>query len=178
MVAIRGNHDDPDFFKGNHIYSNLQLVEDYTMMEIYDKKYLFVGGAISIDRKMRLHDMQNAAAYGSKKESYWFDEVFVLDEEKLKNINGIDVVVTHTAPTYCYPDNKLTFGYMVNEFAQYDDQLIPDLKVERADITKMFDILHKNGNNISEHYYGHFHASHITMNGYTNHYLLNINEFR
>ena len=160
------------------MYSNLKLVPDYTVMDIYDKKYLFVGGAISIDRKLRLHDMQEAASYGDKIEKYWFDEVFVLDEEKLANITGIDVVISHTAPNYCYPADKLGFGKLVNGFAKNDEPLIEDLKKERDDITKMFEILRKNGNNISEHYYGHFHFSNITMNGYTNHYLLNINEFR
>ena len=176
MVAIRGNHDDPEFFKGNHIYSNLQLVEDYTVMEIYDKKHLFVGGAISIDRKDRLKEMQKFASYGSKKQNYWFDEIFVLDEEKLK-ITDIDVVITHTAPNYCYPQNKTSFGPMVNVFAEYDDELIPDLTLEREYMTRMFNILEKNGNNISEHYYGHFHSKQITMNRYTNHYLLHINQF-
>jgi DNA repair exonuclease SbcCD nuclease subunit len=177
MIVIRGNHDNPEFFKGNHIYSNLKLVEDYTVIDIYDEKYLFVGGAISIDRKPRLKEMQQAAIYGTKLEKYWFDEEFVLDERKLKDITGIDVVVTHSAPSYCYPDNKKNMGALVNSYAEDDENLIADLKREREDITEMFEILRKNGNNISKHYYGHFHSSNITMNGYTNHYLVNINEF-
>ena len=66
---------------------------------------------------------------------------------------------------------------MVNVFAEYDDELIPDLTLEREYMTRMFNILEKNGNNISEHYYGHFHSKQITMNRYTNHYLLHINQF-
>lgn len=178
MIAIRGNHDDPAFFQGNHMYSNLQLVPDYTTMEIDGKKHLFVGGAVSIDRKYRLSQDQKGAAYGSSQRSYWKDEIFVLDEEKLKDIYGVNVVVTHTAPEWCHPDNRKGFGSFVDEFAYSDNELYADLDKERADVTKMFQILEKNGNWISEHYYGHFHSSQITMNGYCNHYLLNINEFR
>src|ERR1700753_1506161 len=60
MIVIRGNHDDPSFFTGTHIFSNLKLVSDYSTMDIYGIKYLFVGGAISIDRKPRLDRMQEA----------------------------------------------------------------------------------------------------------------------
>jgi len=178
LIAIRGNHDDPQFFKGNHIYSNLQLVPDYTVMDIYDNKYLFVGGAVSIDRKYRLSQDQKAAGYGSSRKSYWFDELFYYDEEKLNNIFGINIVVTHTAPEWCHPDNRKGFGYFVDEFAYHDEELYSVLDRERADVTKMFKHLEQNGCWIKEHYYGHFHSSHISMNGYCNHYLLNINEFR
>jgi DNA repair exonuclease SbcCD nuclease subunit len=178
FIAIRGNHDNPSFFKGNHMYSNLKLVEDYTTMEIYERKYLFVGGAVSIDRKYRMNSDRNAAKYGSNRESYWKDEIFYLDEDKLANITGIDVIITHSCPEYCYPDNRRGFGSFVDSFAEDDILLHHDLTVERTNITKMFDILQKNGNNIAEHYYGHFHNTNVYNNGYTLHILLNINEFR
>jgi predicted phosphodiesterase len=174
MIAIRGNHDDPFYFTGDYIYSNLKLVPDYTIMDIYDFKYLFVGGAISIDRKSRLQRMQETASYGAKASLYWYDEVFSLNEEIIEKINDIDVIVTHSAPTFCFPETK---GPLVEEFARYDDALIEDLEKERQDIDVMFDILRKNGNNIRYHFYGHFHQSNITLNNYTSHYLVNINEF-
>ena len=177
FLAIRGNHDDPEFFKGNHIYSNLQLLEDYTTMIIDDRKYLFIGGALSIDRKYRLSKDQQNAAYGSSRRTYWFDEPFMINEEKLKDITGVDILITHTAPEWCHPDNRTGFGALVDEFAYYDKELYKDLELERKNVTQVFSILGKNGNYISEHYYGHFHTSKITMNGYCNHYLLNINEF-
>jgi len=177
-LIIHGNHDDPTFFKGNHMYSNLKLVEDYTTMDIFDRKYLFVGGAVSIDRMYRIGSDRHASQYGSHRESYWKDEIFVLDEEKLANITDIDVIITHSCPEYCYPDNRRGFGSFVDSFADNDILLHHDLTVERTNITKMFDILKKNGNNIKFHAYGHFHNTNISINGYTSHYLLNINEFR
>lgn len=179
MLVIHGNHDDPEFFKGQHIYSNLMLLEDYTTMEIDGMKYLFVGGAISVDRRYRRNQDQLSASYGTHRSSYWVDEEFVYDEEKINNITGVDIVITHTAPEWCYPDNRLGYGALVEEFANYDKDLYADLDRERENVTKLFRHLQKNGNNtISEHYYGHFHSSQITMNGYCNHYLLGVNEFR
>ena len=178
MIAIRGNHDDPAYFTGNHMYSNLMLVPDYTTMDIDGHKHLFVGGAVSIDRLYRQKQDQNAASYGSSQKSYWKDELFFLDEEKLKDITDIEIVVTHTAPEWCHPDNRNGFGDLVDEFAYHDKQLYADLNKERQDVTKMFKILEQNGNYIKNHFYGHFHSSQITMNGYCNHYLLGINEFR
>ena len=176
-IIIHGNHDDPSFFKGNHIYSNLQLLPDYTVMELYGIKHLFVGGAISIDRTGRLRDDQESASYGSSQRSYWCDELFVLDEEKLKDITGIEVVITHTAAEWCYPDNRGGYGKFVEEWIPYDSDLTKDLDAERVAMTKMFDILKQNGNYVKSHLYGHFHDSKITMNYYTNHYLLDINQF-
>lgn len=178
MLSIRGNHDDPSFFKGNHIYSNLQLLEDYTIKTINDENYLFIGGAVSIDRKYRLRKDQLNASDGRTNRSYWFDEIFVYDREIVNNIFNINVLVTHTAPDWCAIDNRNGFGDFVNDFAYNDKELYTDLTTERENVTLMFRHLERNGCNIHSHYYGHFHRSEITMNGYTNHYLLNINEFR
>jgi len=176
MYAIRGNHDNPAFFKGDHILSNLKLLPDYTVLDLEGKKILLVGGAVSVDRVPRLTEMQKLARYGSKKEQYWFDENFVFDEDKVKDLTGIDVVVTHTAPEWCAPDNRGGFGPFVEGFAYYDNKLLEDLAFERSEVTKMFKILNSN-NYIKNHYYGHFHRHDITINGYTTHMLLNINEF-
>ena len=178
MLVIRGNHDDPAYFKGNHIYSNLQLLEDYTVMDIYDKKYLFIGGAVSIDRVSRQKDIEYAVKKDKILTGWWEDEVFVLDRKKLETITGIDVLITHTTLEYCYPDNRIRFGNFVDSFAENDILLKHDLTIERREVTEMFNILKKNGNKISEMYYGHFHSSAVTMNGYCNHYLLDIYEFK
>jgi predicted phosphodiesterase len=176
MYAIRGNHDNPKFFQGDYIFDNLKLITDYTVLEIEDHKILCVGGAVSIDRVPRLNEMQKAARYGSKKEQFWFDEKFVFEEDKVKDLKEVDIVVTHTAPEWCVPDNRNGFGAFVEGFAYYDNKLLEDLAFERAEVTKMFKLLNQN-NNIKYHFYGHFHRHDITINGYTTHMLLDINEF-
>ena len=66
LYVIRGNHDNPYFWQGNHIYENIQLLPDYTIKEVEGKRVLFVGGATSIDRKVNAN--------------YWADEKFVYDK--------------------------------------------------------------------------------------------------
>ena len=175
MYAIRGNHDDPKWFKGNHNYSNLKLVEDYSTVDIEGRKILFIGGAISIDRKQRLAKDISEAKYGSLKKSYWFDEKVILDEEKITNINGCDILVTHTAPDFCIPLNKIGFGSLVDHFAKNDSTLLSELKEERDLMTNIFNIAKKN-NKFKEHLYGHFHRSEQLIQDGCLHRVLGINE--
>jgi Icc-related predicted phosphoesterase len=178
MVVWRGNHDNPKFFDGhlsNH-FNNLHLLLDYTVIDVDGVKILGVGGAISIDRISRLHQMEEAARYGRNIELYWQDEVFVLDEEKLKTFEGIDIVVTHTAPDFCAPDNKNGFGYLVDQFAQGDPKLYDDLREERTLLTKMYEIL-KEKNNLDYWFYAHYHRSWTGNIEGINYRLLDINEF-
>lgn len=178
MYVIRGNHDDPFYFKGSHIFSNLKLLPDYTQLEVDGYNILFVGGAVSVDRKVSLNKMKASSDMGVEQNLYWSDEEFILDEDKLKDIKGVDMIVTHTAPEWCFPDNRGGFNDFVLSYSDRDDNLLTDLKNERMLVTKMFSILKENGNNIRKHFYGHFHKSEITLNGYTEHILLGVGEFQ
>jgi hypothetical protein len=146
LLVIRGNHDNPNWFNGDKVWSHVKFLEDYTVMRIEDKNILFVGGAISINRKQK-------AATGE-----WFPgEVFKLDIPKLESFRDIDMVVTHNAPTFVYP-----FGCdapIIHKFAKNDPTLIADLIAERKELNIMHDILIKN-NYIKSWHYGHFHQSH------------------
>jgi len=50
LYAIRGNHDDPAYFDGTYKVGNIELLADYTILNIEGKSILCVGGAISVDR--------------------------------------------------------------------------------------------------------------------------------
>lgn len=162
LYAIRGNHDDPYYFDGNfNDFEKINLMPDYSVVKIGDKNHLFVGGAISIDRKVRV-----------KQISYWENEVFVFDEDKLKGITGIDVLVTHNSMSFLPP---ISVNGIVLEYASIDNTLLHELALERASITKMWDILTKeNGNKIGLHVYGHFHFDSTTFIDETKHVLLGI----
>jgi DNA repair exonuclease SbcCD nuclease subunit len=176
FYAIRGNHDDPSFFKGNHIYSNLNLLPDYSVLEIDDHKILCIGGATSIDRKRLIEKTEKDRGINDRK--YWHeDEIFVLDESRLCEIENCDILVTHTAPMWCFPDNRNGFGDLVHHFAKDDPSLYTELMSERELLSKAFNLINKKSY-IREHYYGHFHQSQITNNLYTNHYLLGVDELR
>lgn len=165
LYALRGNHDDPQYFTGTYenYWSNIKLMPDYSVIEIEGKRVLLVGGAISIDRLGR-----------SEGKSWWADEIFVLDEEKLKMIKNIDLVATHTSPKFCYPTE---FNNLVYSFAAYDPTLLGELTHERELITRMYDILIENGNNIEKWFYGHFHAEKHRMYDNTQFNLLSINQY-
>lgn len=179
LYVIRGNHDKPEWFDGTRDWSNLHLVPDYTIIDVNGFGVLMVGGAISIDRKPRLYDMQLMARKGIDKELYWYDENFVLDENKLRDIKGVTFVITHTAPKFVKPINNVgipTHGYLVETFAADDPDLKADLDKEREDLTKMYEILKEN-NYILKWMYGHFHGHNAMYYEDTDFVMLNINEF-
>jgi len=184
LFVIRGNHDDPSYFNGDIElnYSNLHLVPDYTVVKMNGKNILMVGGAISIDRMPRIDGNARSAEYGLTRRTYWEDERFTLDEEKLVDMTDIVYVITHSSPAFTKPYNStanifMSHGPMVERYAESDDKLKDDLNKERSDITKMYEIL-KQSNNIKKWYYGHFHDSYAEYHDETDFILLNIDEIK
>ena len=139
FVSIRGNHDDPAYFDGSVYLDNFKLLPDYTTLTLNDKKFLFVGGAISIDRTIRKEGI-----------SYWKDEVFNLDHSKIQRC---DVLITHSAPTWNGPIEK---NGMLANFCQKDATLWDECMEER----KQHDILIKLSG-AKKHYCGHFHQDSV-----------------
>jgi len=163
LLIIRGNHDNPEYFDGNHDYENISFLPDYTVMNINGYNHLFVGGAVSIDRRLRQEGL-----------SYWENEIFNYNEDKLKNIFEIDVLITHT----CMSFNKPTFfNNLVYSYAAKDPDLIKDLDKERMLVDLMWKRLIANDNKIKSHFYGHFHFHNTEFINDTKHVLLDIDEF-
>lgn len=163
--VFRGNHDNPKFFNGDYMFSNLKFHKDYTILEIENKKILGIGGAISIDRVPRMR----------YENTWWADEVFYLDVEFLNNVRDIDILVTHSAPSECPPRNNNGFPPIVTQFASSDISLLRDLNVEREELSQALFIILKN-NKLSHHFYGHFHTHIKSKIGDLNHYCLDIGE--
>lgn len=172
--AIRGNHDYKPYFDNDPFnFSNIKLVKDYTVLNLCNKKILCVGGAQSVDRLDRIKRNKKKFI-----KCWWEDEVFVLNTDKLNGLKDIDIVVTHTAPDYCPPDNKLGFSDFVNNIIKEtgDDMLKADLLIERKLVTDMHTILKMNNNPITNWYYGHFHDSKILNIYGIEHRMLGIGE--
>lgn len=174
MYVTRGNHDDPFFFNGEHIYSNLKLMPDYSVIEIDNKKILLVGGAVSVDRERSKEIEKIEAEKGNIIKKYWQDEIFNLDLEKIKTLEDIEIVVTHSSPNYCFP---YVSNFIVDINVANDNLLKQDIIKEREDIANLFKILSIK-NNISHHIYGHFHNSHEEEHNGCKHILLGISEFK
>jgi hypothetical protein len=156
FMSIRGNHDDPDYFQGDDrvALDNFELIEDYTLMEYDDKKIQFIGGAVSIDRTSR-----------TEGRSYWEEEVVKLDRDKCKEV---DILVTHTAPSWCFPQQ---FNQTVYDWVNEDAYLLEDLTDERAIMDEIFKLCKP-----YLHLYGHFHSSWTEEINGCKHKLLDINE--
>ena len=168
VVAIRGNHDDPSWFNVAWDFSHILLAPDYTVLETRNRTFLLVGGAISIDRKMRI-----AYDKDSTYKTYWTGECFeyndTLLDEVLKSDVNIDTVVTHSAPYYTYPYSDS----ILQEWYAQDSNLYDDIKAERNDLNKLYDKL-STKYNIKEWYYGHYHSAQITLYNDTKFVLLDM----
>lgn len=157
LMLLRGNHDKKDIWEDNIIFKkywqdgneNIRLLKDYTVIEATSEKgksnILCVGGALSIDRTQRTVD-----------KNYWLNEVFVYDEDKVKDLEGITHVITHSCPDFCEPTTK---GGIV-QWMKIDSKLEEDCNRERADHTLLYNKL-KEKNCILKYMYGHMHYSHF-----------------
>lgn len=150
IVAVRGNHDDPEYFDGSFGpklgFTNIMLVPDYTVIETDAGRVLFIGGATSIDRAHR--------AIGT---SYWANEAPIYDKELLEAAGNPDVIVTHTAPSFCHPTTKDG----IEGWIKKDPSLAEDIDNERRVFDEVWNYLHKNDRIPSVWVYGHFHTSRI-----------------
>lgn len=165
FFAIRGNHDNPSYFLGYEEFtlSNFRFISDYSVLKINERNILFIGGAISIDRKTRKRNI-----------SYWENEKFFFDLEKIKSIRNIDTVVTHTAPNFL-SSLKIKDDSLVHHYAERDGDLLGDLNKESYLLCELYKELSKN-NKIKSWMYGHFHSPMIDSYNETNFRCVNINE--
>jgi DNA repair exonuclease SbcCD nuclease subunit len=156
FYSIRGNHDDPSAFKRNDriCLDNFELVEDYSVFEYDSKLIQLIGGAVSIDRTGRTVGV-----------SYWENEGVVFNRDACKKV---DILVTHTAPSFCAPQK---FNEMVYGWAREDAYLLEDLTDERAVMDEIFKICSP-----KYHFYGHFHFPSTEIINECTHKLLDIDE--
>jgi predicted phosphodiesterase len=173
LLAIRGNHDDPSYFNGDTFkklkeelgLTRIELLEDYSVINVNGEHVLCIGGAISIDRIHRITGV-----------SYWSDEKYNHDLEKLKeiDINSVSCVITHTAPQNCFP---VGFNKIVEHYILMDGALEYELLKEREEMQELFDFLKKESK-VKNWYYGHFHSSNTETIEDVKMQLLGIDEFK
>lgn len=177
LWGVRGNHDFKGHFDNDPFgLTNIKLVKDYEVLNLEGKNILCMGGAVSVDRCVRKNKAQFEGVFNDVAGlEWWNNENFVLDIEKLGKLRNIDIVVTHTCPEYCPPDNTFGFGYFVESYIRKDYELKKDLIIERKQITDAFQILKMN-NDIKYHYYGHYHKHDYCEVDGTKHRMLGIGE--
>ena len=88
LFLIRGNHDDPKYFilplSKEYSNENWIFLQDFSLLFYKDKKIRVIGGAVSVDRRMR-----------ETNKTYWYGEE--LNEfPELDYIKDTDILLTHT----------------------------------------------------------------------------------
>lgn len=97
IYALRGNHDDPTYFDGNHDYPRLKFIKDYEVFELSGLRILPIGGASSVDRNWRVKFNEKMKNLGSSKRSWWKEERPIQVSTK-QLPNKVDIIISHEAP--------------------------------------------------------------------------------
>ena len=137
FLAIRGNHEsaDPSIWCDRKI-GPITLLSDYAERVINGQKFLFIGGAYSVDRSARVK----------------FNWPYDPNEPMIyKPTTPCDILLTHTGPRR-YLDHLLTFP--IERYFAIDANLKDDLQREQDMID---DILRDCKPKV--HVWGHFHVS-------------------
>lgn len=142
LYTCRGNHDDPQWFDGKHNFPNLEFLEDHKTIEIDGWSIYPIGGATSIDIKMRIEENEKLKRQGSLKKVWWENERPV---QKLNDLpGGVDIIISHTAP--------ITFEPVAIKDDMMDTETYNKCIEDRTYLSKIL-------NEIRAKYwfYGHFH---------------------
>ena len=172
LWVIRGNHDDPSKWPCSDFLSdgleNVELISDFSYRKINNLIWFFVGGAVSIDRYLRI-----------KGKDWWPDEI--VKNDPTIHYKKCNVLITHTSPKKCYPhDSKENLKELVK---LYTPEYRLDLKEKMFnDLVKERKILDEIMKKVKPEYHiaGHFHNSHRekiqTSWGKCSSFILDINE--
>lgn len=95
ILCIRGNHDDPKYFKYPDFidFPCLKTVSDYSHLTWGDRKILIIGGGISVDKEWRLKEEEKTG-----KKCWWEDEGITRDSEGDLLDRKEDIIISHMAP--------------------------------------------------------------------------------
>ena len=187
---IRGNHDNPEYY--NNATKNLNLsrfkpLSDYTVIKSPEHNILCLGGAVSTDRSYRIdcyntsitkymikHRCSEQKARENVKLYWWEDEAFVYNEDVLNEIintiPNIDVICSHSAPDFCFPETSGRVEY----WCEQDPTLKDDLIHERQMLTNVIEFLKINNITPKNWFYGHYHQHHSEDINGTRYTLLNM----
>lgn len=180
VVCLRGNHDDPSLFNREIMdidkeqslwYGNVKLVPDYTVVTVNGKNLLLIGGATSIDRLGRINDyfqllklfkenypkLTDEDAKKIIKPSYFPKEHPYYDKNIIEQLYKDEIfithVLTHTAPSFCFPRTKKG----LKQWMETDEDLKKDIDKERKIMDDIYSCLLDNFHPLEEWVYGHFH---------------------
>lgn len=174
VVMLRGNHDDPAWFTEKRtIGERFLIIPDYTVVRCCRHNVLCIGGATSIDRRVRKNWQEaNGRPY------YWAAEPPFYSPSLLNELTEsntlIDIVVSHSAPPFCAPIGKMG----IENWLERDNTLWYDILCERDTMGQIYKHLLDNKHPLKQWVYGHFHMHYETDIDNVHYAVLNIMEFK
>lgn len=180
VIIIRGNNDNPAYFKKKSGYRNdvlydsphIILVPDYSIIYTKNHTILCIGGAYSINRWNKNNWYKNEQV--TKPIASFYENIE-------KNNIHIDIVVSHTAPLFCPPiefstkPKKQASISLLNSMSIFDKNIKNDIYKERLLLKGIYEKLN-NKYKIQKWVYGHFHASNTIQYNKTKFISLNLRE--
>ena len=179
IVFVRGNHDDPSYFEEEKVpYRRWRCVPDYPIIKACGHNILCVGGAVSIDRQIRIQKNMRRNKYGHNKTACWWNgEPPVFEGDAIESIPKeilIDTVISHSCPSLC----NLNETHYLKAWAENDPDLIKDVADERIAIDNIHHRLVLNNHPVKQWFYGHFHRSQYEVIDGIRYSMLDIMEFK
>lgn len=173
IAFVRGNHDNPAYFNEERIvYKRWRTIPDYSVITACGHSILCIGGAVSIDRQIRINEQERYDL--TETGYYWPDEAPFFSPEAIDEIKlPTDTVITHTAPSFC---EKVNHSFL-NQWAKDDPTLLDDVAKERKTMDRICQYLKDKGMPVSRWIYGHFHETWSASIEGTRYRMLDIMEF-
>lgn len=176
ILFIRGNHDNPAYFDGSTFrHKRFAAIPDYSVVKACGHTLLCIGGAVSIDRSLRLEALEQQLKKRTQPDNcsgedalapscYWTGEPPALNRTILDCITAeqiVDTIITHTAPSFC----ELQHKNGLDIWATRDPHLMTDVELEREVMDSVYNTL-KGRQPVTRWCYGHFHQSwHSSVGG-------------
>ena len=153
IYVLRGNHDDPSYFKdSSNDFPRLKFLHDHEVYNICDRSIYIIGGAHSTDANINpecksISDrvIENSERLRKGKMPVWWESECV-DKKYTDLPTRVDIIASHTAPLNFEPVSIRTSAISVSQFEKIIDErkYLTDILSEiRADYW----------------FYGHFHSS-------------------
>ena len=139
--VLRGNHDNPEYFDGEHDYPRLKFLKDHETYNLANHDVYIIGGANSTD--IEYTDELGRKKHRIEGEDWWPEEDIIRKKELPLRV---DIIATHSAPLAFDPipqryDNVTEAQYnKILEERKYLDHVLKEI-------------------NADYWYYGHYHSS-------------------
>lgn len=148
LYAIRGNHDDPEYFRhpDKYNYPRLKFLEDHQVYEIEGRTVYTIGGANSVDYIWRLEWNDDPEHKRKGRKVWWEDEDIVkMPTDKFPTYT-VDIIVSHEAP--------LSFAPIISRPEGLDSMQYGRILASRTYLNEVLKVM-----NVKYWFYGHYHTS-------------------